>query len=141
VDVAEEETDDKTGNKTGNKTGSKTETDKANRGAAAAAKAKAGADFVRLRLAQLVWLVCVLAALILAFGALLIALDANLKNDLVTFVLDTADRLDLGVFDRDEGIKQFTGKNADVKDALLNWGLAAIAWLIAGRIVDRVIRP
>jgi hypothetical protein len=119
-----------------------TETEnKPKRGAAAAAKAKAGADYVRLRIAQVVWLACVLAALILAGGALLIALDANLKNDLVKFVLDTADQLDLGVFDREEGIKQFSGKNADVKDALLNWGLAAIAWLIAGRIVDRIIRP
>ncbi len=39
---------------------------KPKRGAAAAAKAKAGVDLVRLRIAQLVWLVCVLAALVLA---------------------------------------------------------------------------
>jgi hypothetical protein len=111
------------------------------RGAAAAAKAKAGADFVRLRVAQVAWLVCVLAALVLAIGALLVALDGDLENDLVRFVLDTADRVDLGVFDRTEGIKQFHGQNADVKDALLNWGLGALAWLVAGRILDRVIRP
>jgi hypothetical protein len=24
---------------------------------------------------------------------------------------------------------------------LLNWGLAAVTWLIAGRILDRIIRP
>jgi hypothetical protein len=114
---------------------------KTRRGAAAAAKAKAGADFVRLRVAQLVWIVCVVAALILAAGALLIALEANTRNDLVTFVLDTADKLDLGVFDRNEGIKQFDGTNHEVKDALLNWGLAALVWLIGGRIVDRLIRP
>ena len=115
--------------------------DKPRRGAAAAAKAKAGSDYVRLRLAQLVWLVCVAAALILAIGALLIALDANMKNDLVQWILEAADKLDLGVFDRQDGIKQFTGKNADVKDALLNWGLAAIVWLVAGRILERIIRP
>jgi hypothetical protein len=119
-----------------------TETEeKPKRRAEVTARAKAGADFVRLRLAQLVWLVCVLAAVVLAAGALLIALDANTKNDLVRFVLDTADKLDLGVFDRHEGIKQFTGKNHEVKDALLNWGLAALAWLIAGRIIDRIVRP
>jgi hypothetical protein len=114
---------------------------KPKRGAAAAAKAKAGVDLVRLRLAQLVWLVCVLAALVLAIGALLVALKANTDNDLVKWMLDAADKLDLTVFDRDNGIKDFTGKNAEVKEALLNWGLAAIVWLVAGRIVDRIIRP
>jgi uncharacterized membrane protein len=114
---------------------------KPKRGAAAAAKAKAATDVVRLRIAQLVWLVCVVAALVLAAGALLIALDANTDNALVEFVLDAADRLDLGVFDRENGIKDFTGENAETKEALLNWGLAALAWLIGGRILDRIIRP
>lgn len=116
---------------------------KPNRGAAAAAKAKAGSDWVRLRLAQVVWLVCVIAALFLAVGALLIALgdSVNTSNDLVQFVLDTADKLDLGVFDLDDGVFSFHGKNAETKDALLNWGLAAVTWLIAGRILDRIIRP
>jgi hypothetical protein len=116
---------------------------KPKRGAAAAAKAKAGADFVRLRIAQVVWLVCVLAALCLAVGALLIALDdsVNRTNDLVTFVLDSADRIDFGVFDRDNGVLDFDGKNAETKNALCNWGIAAVVWLIAGRIVDRIIRP
>ena len=102
------------------------------RGAAAAAKAKAGVDVVRLRLAQLVWLVCVVAALVLAVGALLIALgdSVNQDNALVTFVLDLADKLDLGVFDLEDGVFSFDGKNAEVKDALVNWGLAAIVWLI-----------
>ena len=113
------------------------------RGAAAAAKAKAGVDFVRLRVAQVVWLVCVLAALCLAVGALLIALEdsVNRTNDLVKFVLDAADWIDLGVFDRDNGVLDFDGKNAETKNALCNWGIAAVVWLIAGRIVDRIIRP
>jgi hypothetical protein len=121
-----------------------TETEtKHKRGAAAAAKAKAGVDVVRLRLAQLVWLVCVVAALVLAIGALLIALgdSVNQDNALVTFVLDLADKLDLGVFDLDDGVFSFSGKNAETKDALVNWGLAAIVWLIGGRILDRIIRP
>ena len=121
-----------------------TETEqKPKRGAAAAAKAKAGADFVRLRIAQVVWLVCVLAALCLAVGALLIALDdsVNRTNDLVELILDSADRIDLGVFDRDNGVLDFDGKNAETKNALCNWGIAAVVWLIGGRIVDRIIRP
>ena len=131
-------TDDDTG--TGNGPGTE---QKPKRGAAAAAKAKAGAEFVRLRIAQLVWLVCVLAALVLAAGALLIALQdsVNRSNDLVQFVLDAADQLDFGVFDRTDGVFGFDGKNAETKDALLNWGIAAVVWLIGGRIVDRIVRP
>ncbi len=30
-------------------------------------------------------------------------------------MLDVADKLDLAVFDRDNGIKDFTGKNAEVE--------------------------
>jgi hypothetical protein len=116
---------------------------KRRRGATAAAKAKAGADLVRLRLAQLVWIVCVLAALVLAVGALLIALGDSIdqKNDLVKFVLDLADNLDFGVLGRTDGVFDFDGKNADVKNALANWGVAAIVWLIGGRIIDRIVRP
>ena len=105
-------------------------------------RAVAGAvSLVRARLAQVIWLVCVLAALILAVGALLVALKANKDNDLVSFVLSAADRVDLGVFSREDGIKQFTGDNAGVKNALFNWGIGAIVWLIVGRILDRLIRP
>ena len=116
---------------------------KPKRGAAAAAKAKAATDVVRLRIAQLVWLVCVVAALFLAGGALLIALGDSIdqQNDLVKFVLDVADKLDFGVLGREDGVFDFDGKNADTKNALANWGLAAIVWLIAGRILDRIIRP
>lgn len=96
---------------------------------------------IRARLAQLLWLVCALCALLLAVGALLVALDANQKNALVDFVLEAADTVDLGVFSRTDGIKQFRGDGADVKNALFNWGLGAIAWLVVGRILDRIIKP
>ena len=121
-----------------------TETEqKPKRGAAAAAKAKAGVDLVRLRLAQLVWLVCVLAALVLALGALFISLKDSVDQDNVgvKFVLDLANKIDLTVFDRKDGVFDFDDKNADVKNALANWGLAALVWLIGGRIIDRIIRP
>lgn len=96
---------------------------------------------IRARVAQLLWLACALAALLLAVGALLIALDANQKNDLVDFVLRGADYVDLGVFSRQDGIKQFRGQGAEVKNALFNWGLGAIAWLVVGRILDRIVKP
>ena len=92
-------------------------------------------------LAQVVWLLFLVAAMFLAVGALLIALDANQDNALVKFVLEGAERVDLGIFSVDNGIKQFTGDDADTKNALFNWGLGAVAWLFVGRILERLIRP
>jgi hypothetical protein len=96
---------------------------------------------VRVRLAQLVWLVAVVCALFLAVGALLIALDANRDNALVKFVLDVADTVDLQVFSRGNGIFTFDGGDAATKNALTNWGLGAVAYLVVGRILERLIRP
>ena len=96
---------------------------------------------VRTRVAQVVWLLFVVAALFLALGALCIALDFNADNPLVKFVLDVADALDLGVFSREDGLKQFEGSNADTKSALFNWGIGAIVYLVVGRILERIIRP
>jgi uncharacterized membrane protein len=104
-------------------------------------KASSGVAIVRARLAQLVWLVAVVCALFLAVGALLIALDANQDNALVKFVLDGADLVDLGVFSRDNGIFTFDGSDAATKSALANWGLGAVAYLIVGRVLERIIRP
>ena len=96
---------------------------------------------IRTRVAHLVWLFCALCALVLAAGALMIALDANQKNDLVAFVLRAADAVDMGVFSREDGIKQFRGPGAEVKNALVNWGLGAVAWLVIGRLLERIIKP
>lgn len=90
---------------------------------------------------QVVWIICVVAALFLAVGALLVALDANTSNALVARVLDGAEVADLGIFSRDNGILKFSGENAEVKNALFNWGVGAVAWLVVGKIVDRIIRP
>lgn len=92
-------------------------------------------------LAQVLWTLCVLAALVLAVGALLVALQANEGNALVKAVMHVADVVDLGVFDRVNGIKQFGGSDPATKDALFNWGLGALAWLVVGRLIDRVLRP
>ena len=96
---------------------------------------------VRVQVARVVWLVFVVCALFLAVGALLVALDANTRNSLVKFVLDGADVVDLDVFSRHNGIKDFTGDGAGTKNALFNWGIGAVAYLVVGRILDRLIRP
>jgi hypothetical protein len=96
---------------------------------------KAGADKVRSKIASLVWLVAVICALFLAVGALVVALKMNQENPIVNFVLETAEGLDLGTF------KKFEGQNAEVKGALTNWGIAAVIYLVIGKVVDRIIRP
>ena len=96
---------------------------------------------VRVVLSQVLWVLFLVAALFLAVGALLIALDANRDNDLVTFVLEGADRVDLGIFSKTNGIKQFSGSDAETKNALFNWGIGAAVWLFVGRLLDRMVRP
>ncbi|WP_240770182.1 hypothetical protein [Nocardioides sp. GY 10127] len=95
----------------------------------------------RALLAQLVWTAVVVVAAVLALGALLVAIGANPDNTLVRLVLDLANAADLGVFSRTNGIRQFGGENADVKNALFNWGLGAIAYLVVGRVLARLISP
>ena len=96
---------------------------------------------VRSYVSRAIWVIALLAALALAIGALMIALKANQGNTLVEFVLNLADTADLGLFSRENGIKQFGGADAEIKNALFNWGLGALAWLIVGRIVAGVVRP
>jgi hypothetical protein len=98
-------------------------------------KVRAGGQKVRTRLASAVWLLAVVCALFLAVGALLVALRMNPDNPLVAFVRDGAELLDFGSF------KEFEGKNAEVKEHLVDWGIAAVIYLVAGKVLDRVIRP
>ncbi|MCW2817170.1 MAG: hypothetical protein JWN84_4625 [Nocardioides sp.] len=105
-----------------------------------------GFDAVRLRkiLAQVLWAICVVFALVLATAVLLIAVDANPKNDLVLWVINRADNVDLGFFDLTNPIKDWdeaeTNPAQDVKTALFNYGIAAIVWLGIGKFLDKVVR-
>lgn len=99
---------------------------------------KTDAKAVRTLAARVVWGVCVLFAVILAAAVLLTALEANESNSLVEFVDDTAARVDLGFFDLTNPIKEFDDAKQTV---LFNYGLAAVAWLVIGRVLDRVVRP
>ncbi|HEU4513525.1 MAG TPA: hypothetical protein VFR87_10515 [Nocardioidaceae bacterium] len=104
-------------------------------------KVRAGADAVRSKIASVVWLAAVVCALFLAVGALLIALKANEENSIVQFILDGAELLD-GPFSLDEGIFTFADtEDGRVKSALTNWGIAAVVYLVIGKILDRIIRP
>ena len=98
-------------------------------------KVVAGTNAIRSRIASVVWLVAVVCALFLAVGALLVALKMNQDNAIVAFVLDVANKLDFGSF------KDFTGKGAATKEALTNWGIAAVIYLVIGKVLDRIIRP
>ncbi|UAL31973.1 hypothetical protein K8W59_10900 [Nocardioides rotundus] len=98
---------------------------------------------IRAKAAQVVWLICLACALLLIVGALLIALDANGKNELVRFVKGAADNVDLGFFDRQNGILKFdegSPRSRVVKNALVNWGLGGVVWLIIGRVASRLVR-
>ena len=106
-----------------------------------AAEARGRARGVRARLASLVWTVCSVLAVVLAVGALLVALDANRDNALVETVLKVADAVDLGIFSRGNGVLHFDGADAATKNALVNWGLGAVFYVVAGRVLERVLRP
>jgi len=103
-------------------------------------KLKISSNAVRSKVASVIWLVAVVCALLLATGALLIALNANPDNSIVKFVLDGADLLD-GPFSLDNGVFTFDAKDAETKSALVNWGIAAVAYLVVGKVLDRIIRP
>jgi hypothetical protein len=98
-------------------------------------------DKVRTTAARVVWGIFLVFGLVLASAALLIALEANPDNGLVSFVLDFAKAIDLGVFDLLNPIREFEGKNAEIKEALLTYGLGAVTYLIVGRLLERLIQP
>jgi hypothetical protein len=105
---------------------------------------------VRSLLATAVWLAAVLCALSLAVGALLVALQMNRDNSIVEMVLNAANSLDFGVFKEFEPDPPENATRAEVRDArqsaetksvMVNWGLAAVVYLVVGKVLDRIIRP
>ena len=98
------------------------------------ATAMAAVSKVREVLATAVFTVAVLAALVLALGAVLIALKANEQNQIVAGIIDIARRV-VGPFD------DIFRMDTRVKQVLVNWGIAAVVYLVVGRVAERVIRP
>ena len=97
---------------------------------------------VRSRVARVVRIVFGLLATILALGALIVVLRNNIneQNSIVELITNVADTIS-GPLSRDDGIFSFTGKNAAAKNALLNWGIAAIVYLLIGRLLANAIEP
>ena len=53
------------------------------------------------------------------------------------FVDDLARRVDGPFWE----LLTFSGKGSQEKEILVNWGVGALAHLIVGRIIERIIRP
>ncbi len=106
------------------------------------ARDQAAKDNVRMQVARVVRIVFGLLAAILAMGVLLVVLRENINQDnpLVKFVTDVAEAIS-GPFSRKDGIFDFGGKNAESKNVLLNWGIAAIVYLLIGRFLAQAIEP
>ncbi|GAA1570637.1 MULTISPECIES: hypothetical protein [Kribbella] len=94
-----------------------------------------GVRKLRNLIASLIWLIAVLAAAVLALGALFTALDqTNQSNEIVRWILERGHDL-VGPFK--DLFRLQTAKNT----LLVNWGIAALVYLIAGKIVEKIIRP
>jgi hypothetical protein len=106
------------------------------------ARFSAGQAAVRNKAARVVRIVFGVLATILALGAVLVVLrnNVNEQNSIVELITNVADAIS-GPFSKDDGIFDFSGKNAVAKNALLNWGIAAIVYLLVGRVLANAIAP
>ncbi len=98
----------------------------------AGAKRYAGAAVARASVARAVILATTAVAAVLLLGIALVVLEANPANDLVQFVRDAA-RFLAGPFD-----DLFNLQRHKVEIAV-NWGIAAVVWYAAGRLIARVL--
>ena len=97
---------------------------------------------VQAQAARVVRVVFTVLAAILALGAILVVLrnNVNEQNAIVKLITDVADAIS-GPFSLNDGVFAFTGKNALAKNALANWGMAAIVYLVIGRVLSKAIAP
>lgn len=92
-----------------------------------------GSVWVRNRVAAVVWLLAALGAAVLAIGALLVAFEANDQNVVYQWFTDAARTL-AGPLD-----SLFQLDDA-AEEVLVNWGIAAAAYLVVGRLVQGIIK-
>jgi len=92
----------------------------------------AGAALARASLARAVTLAATAVAVVLVAGILLVVLEANRSNDLVQVVRDAA-RFLAGPFD---GLFSLERNKVEIA---VNWGIAAVVWLLLGRLVARLL--
>ena len=92
----------------------------------------AGAALARASLARAVIYLASAVALVLVAGILLVLLEANRSNDLVQAVRDAAAFLS-GPFD---GLFALDSNKAE---KAVNWGIAAVVWYAAARLIARLL--
>lgn len=97
---------------------------------------------VRTSAANVLKAVCTIIAVMTALAAVAVAARGNINADnvLVELVKGVAGTFD-GPFSRNNGVFNFSGDSAVTRNALVNWGIAAAAWLAIGRISSAVVRP
>jgi hypothetical protein len=88
----------------------------------------------RLMLARAIGMVAAIVALILVIGIALVLLKANQSNQIVSAVHDAASWL-VGPF---EGLFKFDKPRTETA---VNWGIAAVVWLVLGRLIARIVAP
>jgi hypothetical protein len=97
-------------------------------------RARRGGSEVAATIATVVAVVFAVIALIIALGIVFTIFDANQANGIVKFVLKTAKKL-VGPFD---GL--FVVKGNPHREILVNWGIAAVIYLIIGGLISRLFR-
>jgi hypothetical protein len=97
---------------------------------------------LRLNMAAIVKIVFTGLAVVLALGALLVAAGDRISasNSLVRFVWWLCRLID-GPFSRDQGVFVFDGANAEKLDAVVNWGCAAVLYMVIGNALQKILRP
>jgi hypothetical protein len=102
------------------------------------------ADLVQLRkrMAAIVKIAFTTIAILLSLGALLVVAGdiVSASNVLVKAIWNIDDFFD-GPFSRDQGVFTFTGGNAVKLDAVCNWGLAAVVYMIVGNVMRSFLQP
>lgn len=99
-------------------------------------------DHVRTSAARVIGVGCTAIAVVIVIAAVSVAFRANINADnvLVELVRTIAGFFD-GPFSRQDGVFSFSGDSAVTRNALTNWGIAAAAWLVIGRVVSALVRP
>jgi hypothetical protein len=103
------------------------------RGAAAYTAVGAGAVAILNTIARAIAVVAAVVALLIVVGIALVVLKANPANSLVSWFHDTAHFL-AGPFNG-----AFKPKDPKVATAV-NWGIAALVYLVVGRLIARLLR-
>jgi hypothetical protein len=99
---------------------------------------------LRLNMAAIVKIVFTGLAVLLSLGALLVAGGDKIShtNWLVKLIWHVCDWID-GPFSRTDGVFQadLNNANAEKLDAVVNWGIASVVYILVGNALQRILRP